>query len=112
MHKRLENILEKVEKIEKVIQKAGNITQALEDSDIYRPAILMHLVGIAEQFQKMQSDMDLETLSKFEKEDVRGAIALRNFIAHDYDGVNLAIVEEVLRVYIPKLKAIILNILN
>ncbi len=110
MHKRLSSILQKIENIEKVIKEAGSITKALSDEAIYKPAIMMHMVSIAEQFSKMQDDMDLETLSKFEKDDVRGAIAVRNFIAHDYDGVSMSVVEEVLRVYLPKLKKTILEI--
>ena len=33
-----------------------------------------------------------------------GAYSVRNFIAHDYDGINLAIVEKVIRVHLPKIK--------
>jgi len=110
MHKRLDSILAKIKNIEIIIEKSGSITKALADEAVYKPAILMHLVSIAEQFQKMQNDMDLDTLSKFEKDDVRGAIALRNFIAHDYDGVNLSVIEDVLRLYLPNLKKTITNL--
>jgi len=112
MPKRVELILKKIENIELVIEKAGTITNALDDDITYKPAILMHLVSIAEQFKKIQNDMDLELLAKFDKDDIRGALALRNFIAHDYEGVNLAVVEEVLRNYIPQLKKTIINILK
>ena len=110
MHKRLDSILQKIDNIEKIVKKSGSITKALSDDTIYKPAILMHLVSIAEQFSKMQSDMDLEILSKFDKDDVRGAISIRNFIAYDYDGVSISIVEEVIRVYLPKLKETIKSI--
>ena len=110
MHKRLDSILTKIQNIEIIIEKSGSITNALADEAVYKPAILMHLVSIAEQFQKMQNDMDFDTLSKFEKDDVRGAIALRNFIAYDYDGVNLSVVEDVLRVYLPNLKKTIISL--
>jgi uncharacterized protein with HEPN domain len=85
-------------------------TNALNDEVTYKPAILMHLVSIAEQFQKMQTSLDFDTLSKFDKKDIRGALAVRNFIAHDYEGVNLAIVEDVLRTYLPKIKHIIISL--
>jgi len=104
MLKRVELILKKIENIEIIIKNAGNITSALNDEITYKPAILMHLVSIAEQFKKLQDDMDYETLSKFDKDDIRGALAIRNFIAHDYEGVNLSIIENVLREYLPKLK--------
>ena len=71
----------------------------------------MHLVAIAEQFRKLQNDMNFELLAKFDKEDIRGALAIRNFIAHDYEGINMAIIEDVLRKYLPKLKRTINEIL-
>ena len=37
---------------------------------------------------------------------------LRNFIAHDYEGVNKMIIEDIIRTQLPKLKQIILNIKN
>ncbi len=110
MSKRIDIIENKIEKIEQIVKKAGNITNALSDDTIYKPAILMHLVAIAEQFQKIQNDLDLETLSKFDKEDIRGAIAVRNFIAHDYEGINIALIENIIREYLPKLKKTIKSI--
>ncbi len=110
MHKRVEIISQKIDNIETIIDQAGNITSALDDEITFRPAIMMHLVSIAEQFQKLQNDLDLEILAKFDKEDIRGAIAVRNFIAHDYKGVNLSLIESVLREYIPKLKKTIQEI--
>jgi uncharacterized protein with HEPN domain len=109
MSERLNLILTKIEHIEKIISNSGSITKALEDEVTSKPAIMMHLVSIAEQFQKIQSDMDIETISKFDKKDIRGALAVRNFIAHDYEGVNLAIVEDILRIYLPKIKKIIIS---
>jgi uncharacterized protein with HEPN domain len=108
MSKRVQLVLEKIGHIEQAIEKAGGITLALEDEAVFKPAVLMHLVSIAEQFQKMQNDMDFELLAKFDKADIRGALAVRNFIAHDYEGVNLGIVEEVIRHYLPKIKQTIL----
>jgi hypothetical protein len=43
-------IVEKIEYIEQIIKNTGSITKALEDSMTIRPAILMHLTAIAEQF--------------------------------------------------------------
>ncbi len=72
-------ILEKIEYIEQIVKNSGSITQALEDSITTRPAILMHLTAIAEQFNKLKK-------------------------AHDYEGVNLAIVEWIIRNGLPKFK--------
>ena len=41
-------------------------------------------------------------------EDVKGLTSVRNYIAHDYDGVNLSIIEDDLRENMPE----ILNIIN
>jgi hypothetical protein len=47
-------ILEKIEYIQQIIKKSGGVTQALEDKVMIRPAILMHLTAIAEQFDKLK----------------------------------------------------------
>ena len=39
-------------------------------------------------------------------------ISVRNFVAHDYDGINLSIIENSLRYDIPKLFDISANILE
>jgi len=44
-------------------------------------------------------------------EDVKGAIDTRNFIAHDYEGINLPIIEYIIRVRLPILKSEIENII-
>ncbi len=110
MYNRLDIILKKIENIEKIVSKSRTITDALNDELLSKPAIMMHLVNIAEQFKKLQDDVDIETLSKFEKDDIRGALAVRNFIAHDYEGINMAIVEDILREYLPKIKKKIMEI--
>ena len=96
--------------IEDIVCERGSITKALTDEKLSKPAILMHLVAIAEQFQRMQDAMEYEILSKFDKEDIRGAFAVRNFIAHDYEGVNTALIENVIRTYLPKIKNEIISL--
>ena len=77
------------------------IVKSLEDEKVTRPAILMHLTSIAEQFSKIK---DSDLLSQFHEEDVKGAIDTRNFIAHDYEGINLPIIEFIIRERLPILK--------
>ncbi len=77
------------------------IVKALEDEKTTRPAIMMHLTSIAEQFSKIK---DIKLLSNFDNEDVKGAINTRNFIAHDYEGINLPIIEFIIRERLPVLK--------
>ncbi len=79
------------------------ITKAIEDK-ILKPAIRMHIIKIAEQFKKLKDENEYDILSKFDKQDLRGISAVRNFIAHDYDSVDDEIIEDVLRYNLPKLK--------
>ena len=72
-------IIEKIEYIEEIVKNCGSISSTLEDLVTSRPAILMHLTAIAEQFNKLKQ-------------------------AHDYEGVNLAIIEWIIRFGIPKFK--------
>ena len=111
MKERLRLVLNKIEDIEFFIaQKNGKIMPALQDR-ILKPAIRMQIISIAEQFNKLKEENEFELLSKFDKDDLRGLNALRNFIAHDYDSVDDEILEVVLRKHIPRLKEQIENIL-
>ena len=85
------------------------IMKALEDKKTTRPAIMMHFTSIAEQFSKLK---DVNILSHFDKDDIRGAIDTRNFIAHDYEGINMPIVEFIIRERLPVLQSTIEDILN
>ena len=82
---------------------------ALEDEKTNKPAIMMHLASIAEQFSKIK---DIELLNHFNNDDIRGAIDTRNFIAHDYEGINLPIIEFIIRDRLPILQDKIKHILN
>lgn len=98
-----------LDRVKLIAQKIGyileickiGIVKALEDEKVTRPAIMMHLTSIAEQFAKIK---DTTLLSNFKKEDVKGAIDTRNFIAHDYEGINLPIIEYIIRERLPILK--------
>jgi uncharacterized protein with HEPN domain len=97
-------ILEKIEYIEQIVKNSGSITQALEDSITTRPAILMHLTAIAEQFNKLKKAHADDILKAFDDNDIKGMYDVRTYIAHDYEGVNLAIVEWIIRNGLPKFK--------
>jgi uncharacterized protein with HEPN domain len=103
---RLKLVSLKIEYIEDICE--CSIVEALKDYKIKRPAILMHITSIAEQFNKIKGE---KLLNNFDKEDIKGAINTRNFIAHDYEGVNLPIIEFVIRERLPLIKAIIHNLL-
>ena len=97
-------ILEKIDYVEQIINNNGGITKALEDSVTQRPAILMHLTAIAEQFNKLKQAHADDILSAFDDNDIKGMYDVRTYIAHDYEGVNLAIVEWIIRNGLPKFK--------
>ena len=93
---RIEVIKKKIEFIQNIVRENGSVIVALEDEQNARASILMHLTSIAEQFDKLLHSGELEVLSHFEKEDIKGSYELRNFIAHDYEGIDFHIVEDVI----------------
>ncbi|SFP05975.1 HepT-like ribonuclease domain-containing protein [Hydrogenimonas thermophila] len=97
-------ILEKIEYIEQIVKNAGGVSNALEDTVTMRPAILMHMVAIAEQFDKLKKSQANAILNKYDPNDLKGMYDVRTYIAHDYEGVNLAIIEWIIRYGLPKLK--------
>jgi len=97
-------IIEKIEYIEKIVTNEGSITKALEDVMTIRPAILMHLTAIAEQFDKLKKSHADDILNEFDKDDLKGLYDVRTYIAHDYEGINLAIIEWIIRNGLPKFK--------
>lgn len=97
-------IVEKIEYIEQIVEESGSISQALSDVVIKRAAILMHLTAIAEQFNKLKRAHADEILDGFDEEDIKGMYDVRTYIAHDYEGVNLPIVEWIIRNGLPKFK--------
>ena len=105
-------IVEKIEYIEQIVENAGKITTALEDTVTMRPAILMHLTAIAEQFNKLKQMNATEFLDHFDKDDIKGMYDTRTYIAHDYEGVNLAIIEWIIRHGLPKFKKQCLEIIK
>ncbi len=111
--KRVETIIEKIELINEVVKMFdSSITKALKNKVYGSPAIMMHLVAMAEQFDKLKNDNAFEILMRYDKEDLKGAYDVRNFIAHDYDGINLAIIEMIIRQKLPHIYKISKDILQ
>ncbi len=107
---RLKSISRKIDDIYAIVERHGGIVKALGDLE-GQPAILMLIVAISEQFGKLKSHGS-PILQHFDEADLRGIIGVRNYIAHDYDCVNLAIIEVDLRENMPRLKSIVDKILN
>ncbi|WP_456485838.1 HepT-like ribonuclease domain-containing protein [Hydrogenimonas sp.] len=109
---RIANIRKKIGFINGIVAEYGSVHQALEDEAKGRAAILMHLTSIAEQFDKLLHSGELELLSYFDKQDIKGSYDLRNFIAHDYEGVDLFVVEDVIKKRLPVISNAVQQILD
>jgi len=109
---RLEVILKKINFIEEIIVDSGNITNALEDEKSARAAMMMHFTSIAEQFNKLAKDGEFEILQEFDKRDLKGTYDMRNYIVHDYEGLNLSVLDMVIRQKLPIMKETIEHILG
>jgi uncharacterized protein with HEPN domain len=97
---KIEFILEMIENIEKIIQRHNGIVDTLKDFE-GQMAILMGISQIGETLKKLPD----EVVEKYNlKEDKEGAYYTRNYIVHDYEGVDLGFIENILREYLPKLK--------
>lgn len=107
--KNLISILEKIYALEYICQ--NGITKALQD--VYgKREVIFSLLGALhnELIEKIGTkDTKNQIMGKFDALDIKGLKGLRNFIAHDYEGVNLSIIEDTLRYDIGKLKKIIEN---
>ena len=109
---RVRVIDKKISFIRAIVSEKGSVIKALEDEQNSRASILMHLTSIAEQFDKLLHNGELELLSNFDKQDIKGSYELRNFIAHDYEGVDLYIVEDVIKTRLDIIQASVDKILN
>lgn len=108
-HAKTKFILKMIDNIKKIIKKHDGIVKALEDELEAQPAILMDLLQIGESI----NGIDKEVLKKYELlDDAKGSYNVRNFIAHDYERVNLAIIETILRENLEELETKIFNMLK
>ena len=110
---RLQRIVSAIEDIAYIMtSNEVTVTQAIENR-LVKPAIRMHIIRIAEQFEKLQHDNDAASLlSAFSERDVKGIPAVRNYIAHEYDSTDDHIIEDVIRYNLPELKRICQSLLK
>jgi uncharacterized protein with HEPN domain len=87
--KRLEFIITMIENISVICKRHSGIKNALNDME-GQNAIFMCLVQIGEKIKKIEDISIKECLP------VKEAASVRNFIIHDYTGVDLEIIEEII----------------
>jgi len=105
---KIDFILEMCDNINEIIKRHDGIVKTLADFE-GQMAILMGLSQIGETLKKL----DDETVKKYNlQEDKEGAYYTRNYIVHDYEGVDLSFIENILRSYLPELKEKIETIQN
>jgi len=108
MFEKVDFILEMIENIEKIVKRHQGIVNALNDFE-GQMAIFMGLAQIGEILNKFDDEiiknLDLE-------EEKKGAYYTRNYIVHDYEGVDLIIVENIIRYHLPILKEKLLKVKN
>ncbi len=94
-------LLEMIQNIEFIVQRHGSVVNALEDTE-GQLALLMAVSQIGETLNKIDAD----TIERLGLEETRkGAYETRNFIVHDYDGVDLYLIEKVIEEYLPEMKS-------
>jgi len=108
MYEKVDFILEMIENIEKIVKRHQGVVNALEDFE-GQMAIFMGLAQIGEILNKFDDEiiknLDLE-------EEKKGAYYTRNYIVHDYEGVDLIVVEDIVRRHLPILKEKLLKVKN
>ena len=102
---KLEFILENISNIEEFKSKYKTTEVLLNDVLGYN-ATLMCLFQIGETLHKLRDESFANKLP------IKGTYDVRNFIAHDYEGVNKVIIEDVMRLHLPQLKKDIESILT
>ena len=96
-----EFILEMIDRIERIVERHGGVSLALKDFE-GEMAILLGIAQIGETLAKL-SDPFLERAGLLDEK--RGAYLTRNYIVHDYEGVDRALVEQIVRTALPKMKS-------
>ena len=102
---RLEQILAYIADIMEIVSRHKTIVKTLNDLE-GQYAIMLCLSQVGELLGKIESTDIADRLP------VRMATGLRNVISHNYDGVDLTIIENTVIKDIPELKNTIISILH
>lgn len=96
----IEDCLFAITHIEEYTEGITSSDQLLNDSKTY-DAVLMNFVIIAEACNRLSPDLQVQH-SEVAWKNIRG---FRNYIAHDYFGIDIEVVWQSLIIELPKLKA-------
>lgn len=102
---KLHFILEKIDDIKSFQKRYSSIEDLLTDTMGY-DATLMCFLQIGETLHKLRDEEYASQLP------IKGTYNVRNFIAHDYEGVNKVLIEEIIQTHLPSLEETILQILS
>lgn len=103
---KIDFMLEMCENIEEITKRHGGIVKTLEDFE-GQMAVLMGISQIGESLKKI----DDAVVQQYDLiQDKEGAYYSRNYIVHDYEGVDFGFIENIMRAYLPKLKEKLLMI--
>lgn len=105
---RIKFVKRMIDSIEVIVSRHGSVSAALSDEEEGQKALLMCLQQIGESLNKIK---DPVIRGAFDPSDIKGAYDVRIFIAHDYMGVNMAIIERILQEKIPVIKGIVCRLL-
>ena len=109
---RLDTILESISFIEQICKECGGIDLALSDRKTTRPAIMMHLASIQQQFKKIENKKEMDSIKSISLYNLKGIGDTRNEISHNYDGLDIDLMVDVIINDLPNLKAEIENIVK
>ena len=96
----IQDILYAIEHIEEYVDGIASIEDLLKDTKTY-DAVLMNFIVLGEAANRL-SDAVKTNLSNI---DWRSIIGFRNFVAHDYFGVDINIVWAAIKIHLPELKS-------
>ena len=104
----LMRVLESIELIEEYVKDIRNIEEFRNDKKSI-DAVLMQLIHIWETINKFYKKYWNQYILEIPYKNI---IWFRNFVAHDYLGININIVWNIIKKELPKLKAVIKSFLK
>lgn len=90
----LQEGIKRIDIIQELCANNGGIVAVLRDETSLQPATMMHLTIIYQQFEKLKKQNRTDILNRIPKRIISQIKQSRNITAHDYDGVNYAIIKK------------------